>query len=91
MKIDINSSKSDLSAMILSAARYALGRRTYIVSWTCEFIENNLHILLEKDIKVIIRDIKEQEKNYGLGDNCDINNWRDLLFKLEKYIEEENI
>lgn len=63
MKTQINGTKSDISAMLLSAERYALGRQTYIVDWTCEFISNNLHLILERDKKVMIRDIKEQEKN----------------------------
>ena len=61
MKTQINGTKSDISAMLLSAERYALGRQTYIVDWTCEFISNNLHLILERDKKVMIRDIKEQE------------------------------
>lgn len=51
MKINVNGSKSDLSAMLVSAERYALGRQTYIVEWTCDFLSKNLHLLLEKDKK----------------------------------------
>ena len=68
--------------MLLSAERYALGRRTYIVDWTCEFIRNNLHLILEKDKKVMIRDIKQQEE-YGYGDECDKEDWLRLLKILE--------
>ena len=57
MQIKLNGKIEDISAMIVSAERYALGRRTYIVDWTCEFITNNLHLLLDKDKKVILRDI----------------------------------
>lgn len=83
MQIKINGTKSDISAMMISAVRYALGRRTYIVNWTCEFIAKNQHLLLEKDKKVIIRDIKEQEE-YGYGDKCDEEDWLRLLEILEK-------
>ena len=82
MKININGKDEDLSAMLLSAERYALGRRTYIVDWTCEFIRNNLHLILEKDKKVMIRDIKQQEE-YGYGDECDKEDWLRLLKILE--------
>ena len=41
MTIDINGNQEDISAMLINAERYALGRRTYIVDWTCEFIRNN--------------------------------------------------
>lgn len=80
--------KSDSSMMILSAVRYALGRRTYVVNWTCEFVANNLHLLLPKDVKIIIRDIKEQERDYSLGDKCDVNDWKRLLIILENHLKE---
>lgn len=81
MQIKINGNKEDLSAMLIGAERYALGRRTYIVKWTCEFISNNLHLLTEKDKQVIIRDL-ENSTNYG--DECDKNEWMLLLNKLRK-------
>ena len=82
MVVKINGKLEDISAMLLSAERYALGRRTYIVDWTCEFIRNNLHLILEKDKKVMIRDIKQQEE-YGYGDECDKEDWLRLLKILE--------
>lgn len=57
MQIKINGKTEDLSAMLIGAERYALGRKTYIVQWTCEFIGSNLHLLTEKDKQVMIRDI----------------------------------
>ena len=74
----INGKIEDLSAMLISAVRYSLGRRTYMVDWTCEFIRNNTHLLLEKDKEVIIKDI-EQQKDYGYGDKCDEDCWLALL------------
>lgn len=88
MKTQINGTKSDISAMLLSAERYALGRQTYIVDWTCEFISNNLHLILERDKKVMIRDIKEQEK-YGYGQQIDEECWLKLLSILEKDLLEK--
>lgn len=82
MDIKINGKLEDISAMLLSAERYALGRRTYIVDWTCKFISNNLHLLLDKDKHVMIRDIKYQEK-LGYGDECDKEDWLRLLKILE--------
>lgn len=87
MRININGKKEDISAMLVSAVRYALGRRTYIVQWTCEFITNNLDLLLEKDKKVMLRDIYQQ-KDYGYGDNCDEVEWKKLMRVLEKNLEE---
>lgn len=79
MTIDINGNKEDISAMLIGAGRYALGRRTYIVQWTCEFIRNNLHLLTEKDKCVMIRDI---ENAMDYGDECDEGCWKALLNKL---------
>lgn len=82
MKININGKDEDLSAMLLSAERYALGRQTYIVQWTCEFLANNTHLITTNDLKVIIRDI-EQCECYGW--DCDKEEW----IKLLKILKEE--
>lgn len=81
MQVKINGNIEDLSMILVSAERYALGRRTYIVGWTCEFIINNLHLLTEKDRQVMIRDIK---KPISYGDECDKAEWLKLLRILEK-------
>ena len=81
MNIEINGKQEDISAMLVSAERYALGRRTYIVSWTCDFIGDNLHLLTEKDKDVMIRDI-EEAKDYG--DEWDADCWMKLLGKLKE-------
>lgn len=82
MNIKINGNQNDVSAMLLSAERYALGRKTYIVNWTCDFIIKNKHLLTENDKLVMIKDIKEQE-NFGYGDDCDKNDWLKLLKTLK--------
>ena len=79
-QIKINGKKSDISAFLLNAERYALGRQTYIVNWTCEFIGNNKHLLRESDKIVMIRDIKQCE-HYGW--DCDKEEWMNLLKILE--------
>ena len=80
-RIKLNGKIDDLSAMIVGAERYALGRKTYIVQWTCEFIGSNLHLLTEKDKQVMIRDI---ENPISYGDECDKVCWIQLLEKLRK-------
>ena len=80
MQININGNISDISRMLVSAVRYALRRRTYITKWTCEFIENNLHLLVERDKFVMIRDIKEEFRSINdLDKKC----WLRLLEILE--------
>ena len=83
MQVEINGNAEDLSAMLLGAVRYALGRQTYIVNWTCEFITKNVHLLTEGNKQVIIRDIKQQEE-YSYGDKCDKEDWLKLLNFLEE-------
>lgn len=80
-EIKINGKIDDISAMLLSAERYALGRQTYIVQWTCEFIANNLHLLTLSNKKVMIRDIEECEY-YGM--DIDKKEWLKLLEVLKK-------
>lgn len=82
MELKITGKLEDISAMLVCAVRYSLGRRTYIVSWTCEFITNNLHLITDKDKQVMIRDIKEQER-FGYGDDFDKSEWMKLLKLLE--------
>lgn len=65
MKVEVKGNLGDLSAMLLSAERYALGRRTYIVNWTCEFIERNLHLITENDKLVMIKDIRYKKEHRG--------------------------
>ena len=86
MKINFNGNIEDLSAMLVSAERYALGRRTYIVQWTCEIITKNLHLITEKDKQVIIRDI---EKSISYGDECDKICWLKLLEVLKRSLEDK--
>lgn len=77
MQVKINGNEDDLSAMLIGAERYALGRRTYIVQWTCEFITNNLHLLTNKDRQVMIKDLTDPICGYG--DECDKAEWLNLL------------
>lgn len=81
MQTEINGEKYDLSMILVSAERYALGRQTYIVEWTCRFISNNLHLLTQKDRYVMIKDI-ETATNYGA--DMDKKEWMKLLKLLKK-------
>ena len=88
MKIfNFKGNQADLSMLLVSAQRYALGRRTYIVSWTCDVIKNNLNVLTGTDRRVMIRDI-ESAVNYG--DGCDENDWKELLKVLKESDAGEN-
>lgn len=84
MKINFNGKNEDISMILVSAERYALGRRTYIVQWTCEIIKNNLHLLSKKDKQVMIRDI---ENPISYGDECDKGCWLQLLEILKQEVK----
>ena len=64
MQIIFKGDTKDISMILVSAERYALGRMSYIVSWTYEVIKRNLHLITEQDKRVMIEDI-EKCKNYG--------------------------
>lgn len=76
MEINLNGKIEDISMVLLSAERYALGRKTYIVKWTCEVIAGNTHLLTTKDLKVMIRDIENADY---YGEDFDKKEWMDLL------------
>lgn len=86
MQIKFKGDIQDISMILVSAERYALGRQTYIVSWTCELIKKNLHLITKKDKQVMIEDI-EKCKDYGnfIDELC----WLKLLEELKKSLEEE--
>ena len=88
MQIEFNGEAEDISMMLVSAERYALGRRTYIVGWTCEIIKKNIHLLSDKDKAVMIRDI---ETAISYGDECDKAEWMNLLQMLRKEIEDVRV
>lgn len=71
---------TDYEQMLISALRYALGRRTYIVEITVNFIINELHSLSDYCKNIMIRDI-ETARSYG--DECDKEDWMRLLDKLK--------
>ena len=52
---------TDYEHMLISALRYALGRRTYIVEITMEYIEAEIPKLSEQCTKIMIGDILQQE------------------------------
>ena len=70
--------------MLISAVRYALGRMTYIVGTTCDFVASIKDKLSEKCIYIIIHDIEEELERYHsfgkkLGMDMDERSWLNLL------------
>lgn len=73
---------TDYEHMLISALRYALGRRTYIVELTCRYIERQMPILSNKCKNIMIEDIEDQEE-FGYGAECDKEDWMWLLKRLK--------
>ena len=73
----------NLEEMLISAERYACGRRTYIVHDTVTYILGLLPFLSDWCIGVMLEDMKREFTMYdrsgswfGLGDSCDIADWK---------------
>ena len=78
---------SDEELMLISAVRYALGRQSYIVGVTANFVQTVKPRLSQECINIIIRDIQEEIEFYHrrgttCGMECDERTWvrlRDFL------------
>ncbi len=76
---------SDYEHIVISAVRYALGRMTYIVELTVNYILEEIENdeLSDRCLDVIRKDIKEA-KDYGM--ECDQKQWLKLLKRIEEVI-----
>lgn len=74
---------TDYEHMIVSAVRYTLGRMTYIVELTVNYILEEIENdkLSDRCLDVIRQDIKEA-KDYGM--DCDKEQWLKLLNRIEE-------
>ena len=83
-----------LEQMIISAERYAFGRRTYIVSDTCSYIGGLLPRLSDWCLSILGQDIESELKRAERigsfeywGDECDRKQWATFWKKLTEEIE----
>lgn len=76
---------SDYEHIVISAERYALGRMTYIVEQTVNYILQEIEEdkLSDQCLNIIRQDIKST-KNYGM--DCDKKQWLKLLERIEEVI-----
>lgn len=72
---------TDHEQMMISALRYALGRRSYIVGDTKRYISRYIPEMSQHCKNVMIDDIKSQ-KLFGYGDETDKATWMVLLGEL---------
>lgn len=73
---------TDYETILISAVRYALGRRTYVVGITTDYVARQLPKLSDSCIKIITDDIKNPLGGYG--DPWDEREWMCLLEQLEE-------
>ena len=67
------------------AFRYALGRRTYVVSHVVDEILNNWEELSKSFKERTVKEIIEYKKDYKtLGDSCDETDWMKIVNKLKE-------
>ena len=82
---------NDFGLMCICAARYAIGRRTYVSSAIPRFITSNLDKLNENDLRVLRRDIKEEIRRGNYGDeNIDKPYWDTFVSKLDEVLGNTN-
>lgn len=76
---------SDYEHIIISAERYALGRMTYIVELTVNYILQEIedNKLSDSCLNIIRKDIKEA-RDYGM--DYDKKQWLKLLKRIEEVI-----
>jgi len=68
--------------LLLMAFRYALGRKTYVVSYIVNIILNNWDAIEPHRRSLIKDEITEHKKLWGdLGHNCDEREWNKILNK----------
>lgn len=66
--------------LLISAVRYALGRRTYIVGVTVEEVLNSWPDLSDNTRSVILRDVRDaHELGDDMGHPCDRAEWMRIL------------
>lgn len=76
---------TDYEQIIISAERYALGRMTYIVELTVNYILEQIEFdkLSDRCLDIIAEDIR-QAKNLGM--ECDKKCWIKLLDRIEEVV-----
>ena len=80
----------EFEQMLISAARYATGRRTYIVHSTIAYITNLLPVLSDWCVGVMLDDMQREfdmiertDSTEHLGDYCDYAEWKLFKTRLE--------
>lgn len=73
----------DFGLALNCAVRYACGRRSYMPYAITSFIKPMLPMLSDRTLFVFAQDIEDQERDGSLGDDCDVQTWKQF-YKLVK-------
>lgn len=69
----------DTGFIVLSAVRYAMGRRSYAVGLIIDWVQHFWDKLTPNDKECIARDVKRfVESNDSKGDDCDQRDWENF-------------
>ena len=72
----------DFQDIVISALRYALGRRTFITHTPADFIKEYPEIIDNRVKQVMLNDLNEyfnmRANCYSMDDKCDYDTWLDL-------------
>lgn len=79
----------ELETLMVCAFRYALGRKTGIVSDICEIIMKNIHELSVFSMTLIQREIADAIHGDQAGMQVDIQDWRILSQFIDKFLLSE--
>jgi hypothetical protein len=74
--------------ILIFALRYALGRKTSAPSIVSDNLLPNLDLFVLWELESIANEINDAELRNHLGDDCDINVWKNVLNEVNKKIEE---
>ena len=72
---------SNLQDMVISAVRYAIGRKTYITGQTVDFIINNPDLIDNRVKKILLKDLSyyfDNRKELFKDDEIDYISWKRL-------------
>lgn len=58
----------DLRDIVISAFRYALGRKTYITLSTCDYIKEHKELIDKRVKDVLLRDLENLDMYYAVND-----------------------
>lgn len=72
-------SRLDKSITLMCAMRYALGRKTYVVSSVTSQIIQNWYVFSKSDKEVMLREIREAIEDNNSGMDCDTKKWVEVI------------